>query len=751
MIKELYIDGYLVDIDDNFSIVRQLTSPFFSDVTQLKNNGSYSTKIPETQNNSFIMDYLEREDADTTFPYRGHTANYYEDSFPVFENAEVRVIDAFELQFVWGLNRGKYLPLFTRRLNEIMPNGTTILESDWVVPWKKSNVVYATGKKYKYINYISGERESEVKIIDGKEQPLTEAPEPFLSNLKEMTMHPFVKFTDILDLVIADHNANVDNVAFAPIEKTKEIAEILTAPTIKFVESVDDIIEGCLLKSTNVTGDISSVGIRVISVDRTNKTVTFSQEIIDFDYWSEIYVSDIITFQIKELDYLKTRIGGKGLILNGDKGYIESEFEKNYPLDLDYQFKTDLSLPIDTLSDTNSIIITYGSNYGGAEYKKNRLQINNSIGSIKEPFILNLVFDITISLDSVGIKIVKYKTIIDSPYYEIVEETTITGGVNINIGGWDYIQYSNISVEAEINSGYWYRIELMATTTSYRAVVAGSKITFSYQYDKSFYESSGMLFSTPFSNNGLYNCLMNLPNMTAADFINQMLIMTGLFVGHDTSGNMKFLSLDNFKANLLAGNINDWSGKVSQRKKSYFQFNSNAQNNWIKFANSDDRTYTAKDSIIVDDTTLDTEKDLYTISFDLAEQAASGMAEFILYKQKVASSGEGATEVKTFSNEYSSKNDVCVYDDSGTAIVENVLPNGTNGFVTAYYEVFKDIIYRPRVLDIVVKLDFLETLNIDFEKPVYISDYGKYAVLLDIKIPNDGLCDAKLLLINQTL
>ena len=117
MIKELYIDDYLVDIDDNFSIVRQYSSPFFSDVTQLKNNGSYSTKIPETQNNSFIMDYLEREDADTTFPYRGHEANYYVDSFPVFENAEVRVIDAFELQFVWGLNRGKYLPLYTRKLN----------------------------------------------------------------------------------------------------------------------------------------------------------------------------------------------------------------------------------------------------------------------------------------------------------------------------------------------------------------------------------------------------------------------------------------------------------------------------------------------------------------------------------------------------------------------------------------------------------------------------------------------------------
>ena len=71
-------------------------------------------------------------------------------------------------------------------------------------------------------------------------------------------------------------------------------------------------------------------------------------------------------------------------------------------------------------------------------------------------------------------------------------------------------------------------------------------------------------------------------------------------------------------------------GKYQQKEKSYFQFNSAAQKNWIKFSNSDDRTYIAKDSIVVDDKTLDTEKDLYSIKFDLAEQAASGMAEFIL-------------------------------------------------------------------------------------------------------------------------
>lgn len=721
MIKELYIDGYLVDVDDNFSIVRQLTSPFFSDVTQLKNNGSYSTKIPPTQNNSFIMDYLEREDANTTFPYRVHTANYYEDSFPVFENAEVRVIDAFELQFVWGLNRGKYLPLFTRKLNEIVPNGTTILESDWIVPWKKSNVVYETGKKYKYLNYISGERESEVKIVDGEELPLTEAPEPFLSNLKEMTMHPFVAFTNILDLII-------NQSGFSIVEKTT-VANPLQNKIV--VNNVTGLYVGMILYAIVDIGDnIHNLGIKI--TDITDTTLTFSENVFSWYLDDEpIFFADN-NIKAFEFDDLKTRIGGKGLILGGNLADKSIEYTRSFPSDETYEvagLKT-----IQLTAFTSSFVV----------------------GSISNTFFLNQrVWGVDRSLLEIDIEINADQAITEMGLYkydengnpEKIEDIEYT---DMGVGARQFKK--TILLDSQLNVRYFIAFELSFSITY---VIAGSYIVITNKLKQSMYS----MIASPTIDPAHYNCLMNLPDMTAADFINQMLIMTGLFVGHDTSGNMKFLSLDNFKANLLAGNINDWSGKVSQSEKSYFQFNSNAQKNWIKFANSDDRTYTANDSIVVDDTTLDTEKDLYTISFDLAEQAASGIAEFILYKQKVASSEKTVTEggeevkkeVKSFSQDYNEKPSVCVYDSSGTAIIENVLPNGTIGFIAAFYGVYKDIVYRPRVLDIVVKLPFLDALNIDFEKPVYIPDYGKYAVLLDIKIPDDGLCNAKILLINQTL
>ena len=216
MTEELYINGTLMDIE-NVDIVRKYISPFFRDVNILRNNGSYTVKLPPTATNLKAFGMSDRLDMFSDIPYQVNTANYYYDGFPVFENADCILIgvaeDGFiEVQFTWGLSKSKYLPLFEKKLNEIVPNGTTIRETDWVVEWKKSKVVYNTGKKYRYLDYVSGERESDVRILDGETQPMAQAPAPFKSNLKEMTMHPFVEFSDMLDLIVNDSTNLASNV-----------------------------------------------------------------------------------------------------------------------------------------------------------------------------------------------------------------------------------------------------------------------------------------------------------------------------------------------------------------------------------------------------------------------------------------------------------------------------------------------------------------------------------------------------------
>ena len=134
MTEELYINGTLMDIE-NVDIVRKYISPFFRDVNILRNNGSYTVKLPPTATNLKAFGLSDRLDMFSDIPYQVNAANYYYDGFPVFENADCILIgvaeDGFiEVQFTWGLSKSKYLPLFEKKLNEIVPNGTTILESD---------------------------------------------------------------------------------------------------------------------------------------------------------------------------------------------------------------------------------------------------------------------------------------------------------------------------------------------------------------------------------------------------------------------------------------------------------------------------------------------------------------------------------------------------------------------------------------------------------------------------------------------
>lgn len=794
MIKELYIDGYLVDIDDNFSIVRQLTSPFFSDVTQLKNNGTYSTKIPETQNNSFIMDYLEREDADTTFPYRFHVANYYEDSFPVFKNAEVRVIDAFELQFVWGISREKYITLFDKKLNEIIADEINVLSDDWIIKWEKSNM-FATGKKYKYIDYVSGERDTEIYTIDGIVQPPVIPDEPYKYNLKEMTMHPFISFGNILDLIAA--NSTATNI-------TKEISFQIVQNEIEFTD-VAGLEIGDLVYSVGTTGDIRYLNIRITGI--SGNVVTFNYNIDEVQ--SEVQIGNDMVFSkstisSSEFQSLKDRLINKGIILGGNKGNKTIEYVKSYASDVNFDSQIWDGefygcIPLSTFD--SSFRVNGSTDFFG--WREDVLGNQND------------ELEVYINLSTNGVALSLFSIILSG-----TNEVEKIQDINYSISGSDYVYDTIIKIKYELGKAFFIG-ELYEPL---KEVKAGGEIRITHKVNHAMFS----MLSSADVNPAYYDCLMNLPEITPADFINEMLKMTGLFIYHDDDGNIKFISLDNLKSNIESGNVYNWD--ISDVKKGNYQFNSNAQKNAIKFNNT--VKYMAEDYLLVNDQTIEKEKELYKINFDLAEQSDNGTAEFILYKQKSILSENGSVKSKSFENNYSEKPSVCVYDSNGIARYNHVLPNsitnesgrfkmhfirtgiytleftvpaagnpvpevgskiylpnpfsgglvyrgyvtakdgneititypilaGTTirltvdnssiGFVPTYYDVYGKIIKRPTVRDVIVKLDVFESSNIDFEKPVYVRGWGKYCVLLELTVPEDGLCDAKLLLINQTL
>lgn len=802
--KELYIgttktNKQLVDTD-KFEIVRIRKTPYFN--IELKQDGSYGTVLPLTEKTRALFGYCEGADMNTSIPYDYLYADYYVDSMPIFTDAEVRILDpnnedGIEVQFVYGVNREKYLPLFEKKLNEIAANGTTVLESDWIAKWDLLGIA-VTDKKYEYIDYVKRERVSDVITKDGIVQPKVEPDSPMLENQDAMAHHPFVSFNEMLDLIIIDNYNPVIRVAESnPINNEITFYSIVT----------DDLKIGDRMYSLDGN---KLTGSNIIGFDG-DYTVIFDEDVST--YFADFVEAVFVQKDIADFTSLKERLTNKGLILGGNKDDYKFSRLYNYP-----QYSTEPSTKLYLGNINHSGILSF------SDYYVNHLIGGGGIYNIKVAFNLDFAISGVLGL-----------TLCRS-YYDVDTSTTIEEVLQIipnngtDIGG--FLQYKT-EVYAEVSSSddktysFYIRLDTGVIGAVGYEFRENSKITVSYAIETSVFRYLDYLDNSF----GRYNCLINLPEITEMDFITQMLVLSGMAISYDENGDFIFKQMDDFKTNLFGGNIYDWSNKISNIRKGGFQFNSNAQKNYLRFKNWEKVNYKNADYLEVADKTLPTEKDLNKIEFDIANVSLKGLSEFILYKQTSTSNGlEGLDLVKEWKNDYNSKDSVCVYNLNGIAINEYILPlsvennstitlittrqsanvlnfsdqyevdsivpeqgnkvvsvdgvavsdvyvikregflltlnadilsdtdehlvtfdKSTIGFIDKYYSVHKKIINRPIVKEEEINLNAYESATFDFTKPIYIKEWGKYCMLLELTAPDEDLCTATLLLINQTL
>lgn len=650
---KLVISDELLDIDDSVKIVREYTSPWFSDAQKLKNGGTKSCKFPSTERNKAIFQNMHRADMNTNFPYKIKSSNNYVNGKEIWRNADVKVLSDFELQFTYGINRAKYLPLFSKKLNEIVPNGTTILESDWLIDWRKGNgttdmAMYTTGKKYKYINYVSINLTQDVETINGVPQPPVVADEPYLSNQKEMTMHPFISFANILDLINKYSGANFD---FTPL-----------------------------------TSRLTNMGLILGGEESSPKTFSYpNSNTFTNTYLNRQNILISSTFDTNGIILFNATLGSRGV------GFLINQFTLSA---LPISLVVSVNLKVTKVAGADTLVIK--------SYKNTDPVVVNTLASIAP-------------------------TSSDTSFYYYNHNFTI----DIN--------------SENIQDGY--DLSIMTTTSYYLT----GNIGYSYSVNKSYYtiDSSTIIgTSIPTTFKGRYDCLANLPKLTCIEFIQQMLIFTGLFTWYDSEGNIKFYSLDDFKANMLSGNVYDWTGRVSEVKKSLFQFNSNAQRNYIRYSDYKDHPTDdfLNNAILVDDETIASEKELYQIAFNLPNENTSGgnTIEFIEYEQIVKKTTTG----KTFENKFTAKDTVTAYDDKG---------NATNAYITASsimernYTIYKKLINQPKVKDIYINLEFFESSNIKPDYPIWVGEWGVWCMYLGHTAPDNDVSLVTLLIINEKL
>lgn len=623
MIEELYINGILADIED-VDIVRNYFSPFFSDVTELFNDGTQTVKLPLTATNRAIFEHCDRADFVSDIPYDYLYADYWYDGLQIFKHAEVKILSVddeyIEVQFVYGIDKSQITGLFGTKLNEL----TTI--TGWVVNWNKTDMFYS-GDEYDYIDFVSGERTFDTEAISGAIQSPVEAEEPAKSNVKEMTLHPFILFSKILDLIDSEFSTSVASLDF--------------------------------------DSRLNNKGI-ILSGNKNRGTIGLSNYILSSP---EYIVSDSVFLNIEHLSaYYKPVSSIDDTVL-----LVDTKFVKNNELVFDIEV-------LDTHADTEFSQLDIWIRRNGA-----------TIDTINVPVTLNT----------------------DNGDGTITSKHELTSRI-INVENIDSI----IFVLATTGEHTYQINELDIAWTA-------AENFFGYDPQK-----------------GVYDCIANLPEVNGIEFLKNLLIHIGLYIGSDGNGALKTFSLDTFAAN-IGTDYYDWSGRVSNIRNGKFQFNSNAKSNYIKFANDKDLNADRKMSLTVNDNTIESERDMYVSIFDSPLGAEDEKSELILYEQTVKRSGETGV---SFENKYVGDkfNPAIVLNDSG--IAKNI-PVAE----PAYYAVHQKLIERPTVKEMDVNLGLYESATINFEKPVYISELGRYCLLLELQAPNNDVCVAKVLVINQKL
>lgn len=246
----------------------------------------------------------------------------------------------------------------------------------------------------------------------------------------------------------------------------------------------------------------------------------------------------------------------------------------------------------------------------------------------------------------------------------------------------------------------------------------------------------------------------NLPDMTVQDFIKVIMQMFGLFTYYEynqSSGinaeKVTFIPIS--KIYSRQNGANDYTNKLLNtsggRFNLSFTYGDYARKNNFKYKADDDVLTNANGYLLIDNQTLEAEKDIHEVPFSPSDNVidANGntFARINLYKMD----GE---EKKTNNPKYRILAESSYVSEYGYVYKSGVFDStlhfmGNNGLISKYYKEFQAIIERPVVAECYVYLKNAELYNFSELTPIYID--GIYYMLLKATVQNNGIATLQLI------
>lgn len=107
MIRELYINGRLLDLSDDEPIAITYQVNDIAELTDRQASYSNRFSVPNTNRNAFILNFSNKPETNTLYPYRRLPAYYIQNGIPTIKNG-IAIIDGFDGKYEITLYAGIY-------------------------------------------------------------------------------------------------------------------------------------------------------------------------------------------------------------------------------------------------------------------------------------------------------------------------------------------------------------------------------------------------------------------------------------------------------------------------------------------------------------------------------------------------------------------------------------------------------------------------------------------------------------------
>lgn len=232
----------------------------------------------------------------------------------------------------------------------------------------------------------------------------------------------------------------------------------------------------------------------------------------------------------------------------------------------------------------------------------------------------------------------------------------------------------------------------------------------------------------------------NLPDIKILDFLKSICAMSGLFVVPANPGELTFVPVDRLRENL--GKAKDWTKRViadtCENKPFCIEYSLDdfARNNRMKWKEDDTVIASYDGNIIVDDETIEYERDATVMPF-AATDTVRGVASIPIYSYNVT---DGELEYSDVEPR------ILIETDNGDGKSKGVFTGlDWNTLTDTYYQTYQALIRKPIVITEKIEINDIELRDLDMTVPIYLAQYGRYYAIISIKAEDTGICECKLL------